>query len=79
MGTVTCGAEIIHGGCFMFHELNSEKSSSLSQKIISKMAVITAVIFLFTILMSALRKVPDQGQQGKIVGSCLRECLFAGE
>lgn len=54
MGTVTCGAEIIHGGCFMFHELNSEKSSSLSQKIISKMAVITAVIFLFTILMSAL-------------------------
>lgn len=54
METVTCGAEIIHGGCFMFHELNSEKSSSLSQKIISKMAVITAVIFLFTILMSAL-------------------------
>ena len=54
METVTCGAKIIHGGCFMFHELNSEKSSSLSQKIISKMAVITAVIFLFTILMSAL-------------------------
>ncbi len=38
----------------MFQELNSEKSNSLSQKIISKMAVITAVIFLFTILMSAL-------------------------
>ena len=33
---------------------NAGQSSSLSKKIISKMALIVAVIFLLTILMSAL-------------------------